>query len=234
MNNKLSIALFTYDFPHKKTLDFIDVIYKNNFRISLILAAKYVKIKKPRRFIEPDKKKQKTSTRQIAKTKQIPYHVVEHNSQYSIKLLNQFDINLGIISGARIINKNIINQIKYGILNIHPALIPEIRGQDSVLWSIEKNIPIGVTAHLIDEHIDMGTIIKRDKINIEISDDFNTLTKKNYDLQLKVLAISLILISEKKCIEKNNFKRKNYNTYMDFEKQRDVIGKLKTYIKMNS
>ena len=62
MNNKLSIALFTYDFPHKKTLDFIEVIYENNFRISLILAAKYVKIKKPRRFIELDKKKQKTST----------------------------------------------------------------------------------------------------------------------------------------------------------------------------
>ena len=61
-----------------------------------------------------------------------------------------------------------------------------------------------------------------------------THSQKNYDLQLKVLAISLILISEKICIEKNNFKRKNYNTYMDFEKQRDVIGKLKNYIKMNS
>ena len=234
MNNKFSIALFTYDFPHKKTSDFIDVIYENNFSISLILAAKYVEIKKPKRFIQLLKQKQKTSVRQIAKTKQIPYHVVEHNSQYSTKLLNQFDINLGIISGARIINKNIINQIEYGILNIHPGLIPEIRGLDSILWSIEKNIPIGVTAHLIDEHIDMGRIIKRDKINIEICDDFNTLTKKNYDLQLKVLAISLILISEKICIEKNNFKRKNYNTYMDFEKQRDVIGKLKNYIKMNS
>lgn len=234
MNNKLSIALFTYDFPHKKTSDFIDVIYKNNFSISLILAAKYVKIKKPKRFIEPYKLKQKTSTRQIAKTKQIPYHVVEHNSQYSINLINQFKINLGIISGARIINKNIINQIKYGILNIHPALIPEIRGLDSILWSVEKNIPIGVTAHLIDEHIDMGSIIKRDKINIEISDDFNTLTKKNYDLQLKVLAISLILISEKKMVGKQNFKRKNYNTYMNFEKQQQVIKKLINYTKINS
>ena len=234
MKNKLSIALFTYDFPHKKTSDFIDVIYENNFRISIILAAKYVKIKKPKRFIELDKKKQKTSTRQIAKTKQIPYHVVEHNSQYSIKLLNQFDINFGIISGARIINKNVIDQIKYGILNIHPALIPDIRGLDSVLWSIEKNIPIGVTAHLIDENIDMGTIIRRDKINIEISDDFNILTKKNYDLQLKILAISLILISKKKILDKHNFKRKNYNTYMNFEKQRQVFGKLRNYIKMNS
>ena len=234
MNNKFSIALFTYDFPHKKTSDFIDVIYENNFRISLILAAKYVKIKKPRRFIKIEKKKQKASTRHIAKTKQIPYHVVDHNSQYSIKLLNQFDINLGIISGARIINKNIIKQIKYGILNIHPGLIPEIRGLDSVLWSIEKNIPIGVTAHLIDEHIDMGTIIKRDTINIEISDDFNKLTKKNYDLQLKVLAISLILISKKKLLDKHILKKKNYNTHMSFEKQRQVIGKLRNYIKMNS
>ena len=119
-------------------------------------------------------------------------------------------------------------------MNIHPALIPEIRGLDSVLWSIEKNIPIGVTAHLIDEHIDMGTIIKRDKINIEISDDFNTLTKKNYDLQLKVLSISLILISKKKLLSKHNFKKKNYNTYMSFEKQRQVIGKLRNYIKLNS
>ena len=45
MNNKFSIALFTYDFSSQKTSDFIDVIYENNFSISLILAAKYVEIK---------------------------------------------------------------------------------------------------------------------------------------------------------------------------------------------
>ena len=54
--------------------------------------------------------------------------------------------------------------IKYGILNFHPGLLPDIRGLDSVLWSIEKNYPIGVTAHLINNKIDAGKLVCQKKL----------------------------------------------------------------------
>ena len=36
---KLNIALFAYNFPHRKTVDFLDQIYMHGYSISLILAA---------------------------------------------------------------------------------------------------------------------------------------------------------------------------------------------------
>ena len=47
MYNKFKIVLFAYNFPHRKTIDFIEKIYEVGFSISLILAADFIKIKKP-------------------------------------------------------------------------------------------------------------------------------------------------------------------------------------------
>jgi folate-dependent phosphoribosylglycinamide formyltransferase PurN len=67
--------------------------------------------------------------------------------------------NLGVILGARILSKEIIERMPKGILNIHPGILPGNRGLDNLKHSIAKRLPIGVTAHLIDSRIDMGIIL---------------------------------------------------------------------------
>ena len=228
LKKKLNIVLFAYSFPHRKTADFITKLCENRFNLSLILAANYVKIKKPKSAVVFTKKEIKSTTKELANKYKIPCYIVPHNSVDVLLLLKQYKINFGVISGARILKADIIKSIKYGILNLHPALLPFIRGLDSILWSIYKNYPLGVTAHLIDEKIDAGHLVCEDKVSISRHDSLESLYEKNYQLQLRLLKISLDLI-----IEKNSFRPLaigQYNQMMPYKQQLLVISKVNEYI----
>jgi len=88
----------------------------------------------------------------ICNTLGLKYVVMDHNDYEGSK-------NLGVILGARILSKEIIERMPKGILNIHPGILPGNRGLDNLKHSIAKRLPIGVTAHLIDSRIDMGIIL---------------------------------------------------------------------------
>ena len=59
-----------------------------------------------------------------------------------------------------LLDQNFLDTFKGGIINIHPAKLPNYRGLDGSLWALYENAPLGVTAYLIDIGIDTGKIIK--------------------------------------------------------------------------
>jgi len=228
LKKKLNIVLFAYNFPHRKTIDFIDKIYASGFKIALVLAADFINIKSPRSFFSIDKNVPSISIQNKAIQNSIPLHEVKHNSLESQKLIVKYHINFGIISGARILKKNIIQSVKYGILNFHPGLLPEIRGLDSILWSIYKDHPIGVTAHLINDKIDAGYLVCQHKTDITINDNLQSLYEKNYRLQLYLIPISLNLVLENQKFQKS--KTGLYNNKMLYKTQLEINEKIIDYI----
>ena len=233
MITNFKIALFAYNFPHRKTLDFISILSNSNFKISLILAANFVPIDSPKSHFNLFKKEIDVLPKDLAKKYKIPYYVVPHNSEQTKKLLKEYNIDFGIIGGARILKKSIIDIFKFGILNFHPGLLPMIRGLDSILWSIYKDFSIGVTAHLITDKIDSGELVVQKKINISYDDDIAKLYEKNYQLQLDLIPISLNLISENKSFKtlKNDG---NYNSKMSYETQLELNTMIGNYINRHS
>ena len=228
MEKKLKIVLFAYNFPHRKTADFIDKIYECGFQINLILAAHFITIKSPKSIFLFNKKTPLISLKEQAIKKDIPLYEVTHNSSESKSLLKKYHINFGIISGARILSKEITSSLRNGILNFHPGLLPVIRGLDSILWSIYKDHPIGATAHLINDKIDAGFLVCQNTISIEKTDNIQSLYEKNYQLQLDLISISLNLV-----LKKNNFtalKMGEYNHKMPYETQVDLREKLEKYL----
>jgi len=233
MNHEFKIVLFAYNFPHRKTIDFIRKIYDIGFSISLILAANFIKINKPKSAFNYMGLKS-ISPEELAKTYEIPYYVVKHNSLKAQSLLKQYAINFGIISGSRILKKEIISLVRYGILNFHPGILPMIRGLDSILWSIHKEQAIGVTAHLINEYIDSGLLVQKKKIIIDKDDDLQSLYEKNYQLQLDLIPISLNLVFENidYCDQFDRLEKDlNYNSYMPYNVQLELKPKIINYIK---
>jgi len=227
------IALFAYNFPHKKTNDFIKVLYKNHFKISLILAADFVKIKSPNSVFQLQKNNVKETLRALADRHIIPIVVAPHNSQKTKNALKQYSINLGVIAGARILSHEVILLIKHGILNFHPGLLPYVRGLDSVLWSIDQDFHIGVTAHLISDKIDSGTLVIKKKINVDSADNLESLYEKNYQLQLQLIPISLNLVF--KNTKFNVFAKDGvYNKKMTYAKQLKLVNKIDNYIQKYS
>ena len=228
MKNKLKIVLFAYSFPHRKTIDFIDKIYDCGFEIHLILAASFIPIKSTNSAFKLDKKPPIISIQDKADQKSIPLYEVKHNSSESQYLIRKYNVNFGIIAGARILIDKVINLLIYGVLNFHPGLLPKIRGLDSILWSIHKDVPLGVTAHLINEKIDAGFLVCQKKINIISSDNMQSLYEKNYQLQLKLIPISLNLILENETFAELQMGK--YNNRMSYEDQLYIKDKLTEYI----
>ena len=76
MNKNLKIALFAYNFPHRKTTDFIQKIYASGFKISLILAADFIIIKSVKSVFNFPRKDSRQSVNNLAKKYRIPLFVV--------------------------------------------------------------------------------------------------------------------------------------------------------------
>ncbi|MBU6371010.1 MAG: methionyl-tRNA formyltransferase [Patescibacteria group bacterium] len=72
-----------------------------------------------------------------------------------------------VASYGKIIPKSLIDMPKYGVLNIHPSLLPKYRGASPLQAEIladEKDV--GVTIMRIDEEMDHGPIVAEKKIDI--------------------------------------------------------------------
>ena len=229
----MNIAVFTYDFAHVKSEEFLLNLIAKNIRISCVIGAPWVDLHMPKSVKRIKVKRNASLTaREICERFNIPYHCCAHNSEECEKLLKKHEIDLGIIAGARILKSNIIDSVKIGILNLHPGLIPEVRGLDTLQWAVYDNIDIGITAHFINKEIDKGSIIDRQVINVEQDDTFFDLSQKMSELELKMMlsAVEKILKSgsniQTQHVDNDGF----YYKSMENDKELQLDEKLKFYI----
>ncbi|MBI4174892.1 MAG: hypothetical protein HY517_04565 [Candidatus Aenigmarchaeota archaeon] len=163
----MRIGVFAYNFEHKKTQEGLLWLFLHGFKIECVLAADPVQLnfyQSKIRVTQKDLKYMHPS--EMAKRLDIPYHIVGHNSKECEELIKKYDLDVGIILGARILKENIISQFNIGVLNMHPGLLPENRGLDTIKWAVLKDMKQGVSCHLISREIDRGSLIIRREINV--------------------------------------------------------------------
>jgi len=95
-------------------------------------------------------------------------------------LLKSKKIDVGIVASfGKIIPKNILKVFPFGLINVHPSLLPKHRGPTPIQSAILNNDTItGTTIFIIDELMDHGPIIGQISTQITLDDDFNTLKVK--------------------------------------------------------
>jgi len=64
---------------------------------------------------------------------------------------------------GKIIPQSILDIPKYGTLNVHPSLLPHLRGASPIQSAILEDNETGVTIMLMDEQMDHGPIIMQQK-----------------------------------------------------------------------
>lgn len=82
-----------------------------------------------------------------------------------------------------IIEKDLIDWPKRYAINIHGSLLPKYRGRTPHVWAIingEKET--GITAHLIDQEVDRGAILRQLKVNIDPEDTGAMILEKFHQL----------------------------------------------------
>ena len=186
------MIMFAYDFPHRKTEDFIIYCSINNIKIDYIIAAKWKNLRfkklpfKTKLNIRP-----KFHPKEIAAKFNIPYLVMNHNSNECIDFLSNIKPYIGIIAGARILPSKVINKFSIGIINLHPGDIPEVRGLNSSLRAIKNNKSQVVTSHLIDNKIDSGIILFKKEIDLSENDSIFDINEKLYHTQFTMIQDSI-------------------------------------------
>lgn len=86
-----------------------------------------------------------------------------------IELLKEGDFDLFVVASfGKILPKELLDIPKYGTLNIHPSLLPKLRGPSPIISAIlQDESKTGVTIMLLDEGLDSGPIVAQTSIEPE-------------------------------------------------------------------
>ncbi|MCL4366194.1 methionyl-tRNA formyltransferase [Patescibacteria group bacterium] len=97
--------------------------------------------------------------------------------------------DLGVVAAyGKILTPEELTKPKYGLINVHPSLLPKYRGPSPIQQAILNGDKIsGITIIKMDEEVDHGPIIYQQPLELSDSDNFDTLSKKMFLETTKVL-----------------------------------------------
>ena len=107
----------------------------------------------------------------------------DENHQSKVAILADFGL---------ILPPDILNSFEYGILNIHPSLLPKYRGPtpvQNVILSNERET--GVSVIKLDEKMDHGPILAQETIGIQSNETSEDLYKKLFPLGARLVVENL-------------------------------------------
>jgi len=187
MSNE-KIVVFTYDFPHRKSLTGMQIIKNSQYQNIYIVSQPWIELK----FRKSKNRKEVFESEilnptDVGKAYGWKTFVGMHNSDEAIDFYKNIKPDYGIILGARILSKKVIDCFPGGIFNFHRGLLPENRGLDTIKWAVFNNIPQGITTHLIDENIDVGMKVYKESIEVDRQDTIFDVDSKLFYLEMKHL-----------------------------------------------
>ena len=193
----MRLAVFSYNFPHKKTQDFLFRLFLEKVEVGIVLAADPVELGIPSPSVRMKVRGGGglVHPRLVAERFGWRFEVVEHNAGRTRDLLREERVDAGVISGARILKPEVIESVPRGIINFHPGLLPEGRGLDAMQWAIYEDRPIGVTAHLIDGRVDAGLVLLKRELPILEDDTVFDLSQRLMDVQTDMLPEAIAVLA---------------------------------------
>lgn len=183
---------------------------------------------------QPDRKKDRKGNIEYPETKRIAF---EHNIEVfqPVRLRDDYqriiDCNPDIIitcAYGQIVPDVILNLPKYGCINVHGSLLPELRGGAPIHWAIIRGYKeTGVTVMDMSSKMDAGDIIAQAKIKIDDDMILDELYEKMSYLGRDLLLDTLPSIIDGSCVRiKQNenkvtfgYNVKKEETKIDFSKK---------------
>jgi len=121
--------------------------------------------------------------------KSFEVELVINEKNMNFKSIENTKAEIGILAAfGKIIPKNVLNHFKYGILNIHPSLLPKYRGPSPVQTAIlNGDKETGVTIIRLDEEIDHGPILGQTSELIKSDDTSLSLYQRLFPLGAELI-----------------------------------------------
>ncbi|MER5985886.1 methionyl-tRNA formyltransferase [Streptomyces sp. NPDC001787] len=85
---------------------------------------------------------------------------------------------------------------RHGTLNVHDSLLPKYAGFSPLIWALINGEPeVGVTAHMMNDELDAGDIVRQEAVPVGPTDTATDLFHKTVDLIAPVTIGALDLIA---------------------------------------
>lgn len=191
----VSIAVITYEHPHRKTQDLLFRLKALGYSDITLLALPFVARAKLFTPIYQHRPSHCVDVlpRDLAARMGMGHVPVESNNLEHV--LTDLQPMCTLIAGAGLLPKSLVESHK--IINSHPAYLPLVRGLDALKWAIHHRKAAGVTTHFVAEQADAGWLIEQRKVGIASSDTFHSFAQRLYDTEIDMLANSISIVQER-------------------------------------
>lgn len=99
----------------------------------------------------------------------------------------------------KIISREFVNEYKFRIMNIHPALLPSFRGLHAQKQALDYGVKVsGCTVHFVDDGVDTGPIILQQAVNIYTTDTEDDISNRILELEHKLYPQAVKLFAKNK------------------------------------
>ncbi|WP_027307415.1 methionyl-tRNA formyltransferase [Caloramator sp. ALD01] len=179
-------------------------------------------------FTQPDKPKGRGQKVQYSPVKEV---ALEHNIpvyqpskirkevEYIEELKNLNPDVCVVVAYGQILPKEVLDIPKYGCINVHASLLPELRGAAPINWSIiNGNRITGVTTMMMDVGLDTGDMLLKREVEILDTDTAGSLHDKLMIVGAELLIETLEKIEKGEVTpEKQDDSKATYAPMMDKE-----------------
>ena len=168
----------------------LDAIIRDNYKVKAVITA-------PDKKAGRGKKINCSEVKKYALKKNLkllqPHNLKEENF---INELKSIKADLFVVVAFRMLPKIVWEIPKFGTINLHASLLPQLRGAAPIHWAIIKGLQsTGVSTFFINEKIDFGNIIEQTEVEIGNAENTGNLYQR-----LKEIGSQLILTTLKQII----------------------------------
>ncbi|HNV97325.1 MAG TPA: methionyl-tRNA formyltransferase [bacterium] len=178
---KNNIIFFGSDINAKNLLE---KLVSNNFNVCLVITKTEKKT---------GREKKQNPVKAYCTENKIELLECDKIEKSETKIIKSHNPSVGILLAyGAIVPEDVINIFPFGIINIHPSLLPKYRGSSPIQTALLKGKQItGVSVMLLSKKMDAGPIIIQEKVKIEKYDNYSTLSEKLFNLGIELLLKNL-------------------------------------------
>lgn len=190
--NQPTIAVITYNTPHRKTQDVLHGLKAKGYQYVKIYALPFVRRENPFKPIFQHRPSKAINIEIEDYARNFNYQFATTTAETLNQQLIEDKADFVIIAGAGLLPDELV--INHKIINTHPGFLPKTRGLDSLKWAIVKGVEIGVTTHFVDTEADAGFLIEQKLVPIYHNDTFHSVATRQYEMEIEMLINSIELI----------------------------------------
>jgi phosphoribosylglycinamide formyltransferase-1 len=118
-----------------------------------------------------------------------------------VEVLRKQNVSLVVLAGfMRILSGVFLEAFPYGILNIHPALLPSFPGTDVQQKALEYGVKFsGCTVHFVDDALDGGPIVLQAAVPVADDDTRETLAARILKEEHRIFSEAIDLVLSGRC-----------------------------------